>query len=87
MPSQPDPPRVVVIKATNTVVAQRVRPVLRGWVLLSEIGPDLGPLQKIKVVNQPVRPADSAGPFQRFMAPASTLPGLARGRGQAEPIG
>ena len=37
-------------------------------------------LQKIKVVNQPVRPADSAGPFQRFIAAASTLPGLARGR-------
>ena len=44
-------------------------------------------LQKIKVVNQPVRPADSAGPFQRFIAAASTLPGLARGRGQAEPTG
>ena len=45
---------------------------------------DRAALQKIKVVNQPVRPADSAGPFQRFIAAASTLPGLARGPDDAE---
>jgi len=40
--------------------------------------------QKIKVVNQPVGQPDSAGAFQRFIAPASTLPGLARGPEDAE---